>query len=177
MAYVAMTLKDWVAANPDYDKFPGTVSGKPLIYQLAEGSPSLLAEDWFVWNWITEFPDISQSPATADISATGNIDRSLIAIVPDAPAASEILVNLGEDTDLAIDSIEGLVDAYQTGLAAGKKFYLGNFMGIGKKSEIYQASVAWTSGLLGAFPDPVTTNIAVTPNLGGYHKYEAITNA
>lgn len=175
--YTPKTLAAWIAENPDYNKFPGTVSGAPMIYQAAnEGSLSLDAKDWLVWDRITEFPDLSQTPSSADISTTGKIARSLIATVPDAPSPSDLTINLGEDTDEGIDAIEGIIEAYQDALAAEKRFYIGHFMGVGKKSEIYQAALAWTSGLLGAFPDPVQTALSVTPNLGAYHKFEVITD-
>lgn len=177
MAYTPVTLKAWLTANPEYNKFPGTVSGKPMIYQAATaGSPLLTAESWFVFDWITEFPDMAQSPATADITTTGKVARSLIPIVPDAPSPSDLSVFLGEDTDAAVDAIEGIVAAYQTALSSGNKMYFANFMGTDKKSEIYEGAISWTSGFLGAFPDPVTTNVSVTPNLGAYHKYDKITN-
>ena len=174
---MAKTLKVWLTENPGYNAFPGTVSGKPMIYQTGPaGAPTLTAEDWFVWDWISEFPDLSQSPAVADISTTGSTSRKLLGIVPDAPTASDLSVNLTEDTDAGINAIEELVEAYKTAIDAGEVLYIGHFMGEGKKSQIYQAGVAWTSGLLGAFPDPVTTNVAVTPNLGAYNKYQVITN-
>ena len=176
MPYTPLTLKAWITANPNYDAFAGTVSGKPLIYQAAAtGTPTLTATTWFVWDKLTEFPDLAQSPATADISTTGSTARKLIATVPDAPSPSELTIMLGEDTDAGIDAIEGLVAAFKAKVPAGK-FLLGHFMGVAKKSEIYEASVNWSGSLMGAFPDPVETTISVTPNLGGYHKFEVITN-
>ncbi len=174
MAYVEKTLTAWLGDNLDYNKFPGTVAGKPLIYQAADGDPSLDADDWKVWDYIGEFPDLTQTPATADITTTGKVARSLIEIVPDAPAPSDLEINLGVDTDGTIDAIEGLVKVYQDALAADKKLYFGHFMGDGKKSQIYQGAVSWNSGLNGAFPDPVTTTISITPDLGAYNKYQVI---
>lgn len=176
MAYTPQTLKAWIAENPNYSQYPGTVAGKPLIYQVAPiGAPVMEDSKWFVFDWITEFPDLTQSPATADITSTGKTARQLIEIVPDAPSPSAITINLGVDTDAAIDAIEGLVAEYQEGLAGGKRLYLGNYMGEDKKSEVYEGSVSWISGFAGAFPDPITTDISITPNLGGYHKFEKIT--
>ena len=176
MAYTPKTLAAWLTDNPNYDQYKGTVSGKPLIYQAKEGSPSLEAKDWYVWDWISEFPDLAQSPAEADISKTGSVNRVIIPTVPDAPSASELEVFLGTDTDEGIEALEGIQDAFDTALEGGEKFYLGHFMGIGKRSQIYQASVAWQMNTNGAYPDPITSGITITPNLGGYNKFEKITN-
>lgn len=177
MAYTPQTLKDWIAANPKYNDFPGTVSGKPLIYQAAaKGAVELTATDWFVWDWVTEFPDLAQSPATEDVSTTGATARKLLAIVPDAPSASELTVFLGQDTDAGIDALEGLEAAHQAAITAQQTFYIGHFMGVDKKSEIYAAGVNWAGGITGAFPDPVETMISITPNLGEYHEFKKITN-
>ena len=177
MAYTPQTLKDWIAANPSYNDFPGTVSGKPLIYQAAAvGAVTFAAADWFVWDWVTEFPDLTQSPATEDVSTTGSVARKLLAVVPDAPAASELTVYLGQNTDAGIDALEGFETAHQAAIAADQVFYIGHFMGVDKKAEIYAAGVNWNSGITGTFPDPVETAISITPNLGVYHQFKAITN-
>lgn len=177
MAYTPLTLKAWMAANPGYNAFAGTTSGKPLIYQVAASVPLKTAESWFVWDYVSEFPDLAQSPATADISTTGKTARVTIATVADAPSASDLEVFLGEDTDKTLEAVEGIELAYQAALVAGSKFFLGHFMGADKSSEVYQAGISWASGIMGTFPDPLTTQVSITPNLGGYHdKKFVITN-
>ena len=175
MAYVKQTLAEWVVANPDYNKYAGTTSGMPLIYQAKEGTPDLTPEKWFVWDWVTSTPDLSQAPAESDVSPTGVVVRRTIPTVPDAPSASDLTVYLGQDTDLAIDSCEGIDTDYQTARAAGQTFYLANFLGLGKKSQIYAASVAW-SGTLNEveFPEPQETTLTITPNSGVYNKSQVI---
>lgn len=175
MAYVEKTLQEWIQENPDYNTYAGTAAGVPLVYQTAAGAPSLEASSWKVWDWVSELPDTNQAPAEADISTTGKTARSLLPIVPDAPAASELEINLGADTDAAIDALEALVEAYQGALKAGETFYLAHFLGEGKKSQIYAAAVSWGGGINGTFPDPLTTTIAITPDLGKYNKHQAIT--
>lgn len=172
---MAQTLTEWITANPNYNKYPGTVSGKPWIYQAAKGNPSLTTDDWYVFDMSDTFPDLSQSPSTVDISTTGAIERKLIPTVPDAPSPTDANVFLGQNTDIGIQSIQDLVLANDEAITAGETFYMGNFLGIGKMSEIYAASVSWTSGVTGSFGDALATNISVTPNLGVYHKYEVIT--
>lgn len=168
------TLTAWITANPEYNKYPGTVSGKPWICQVATGNPSLTADDWYVFDMSDTFPDLSQSPATVDITTTGSIARRLIPTVPDAPSPTDAQVFLGQDTDQGIEDIEELIALNETA-TDGKKFYMGNFLGIGKKSEIYAASVSWTSGIGGSVTEALVTNISITPNLGVYHKREVIT--
>lgn len=168
------TLDQWIAENPNYNQFAGTVAGVPLVYQVAEDKPILDTASWIVWDWVTELPDTNQAPAEADITTTGKTARSLIPTVPDAPAASELEVNLGQDTDAAIDAIEAFVDAYQGAIEEGKTLFIAHFLGEGKKSQIYAASVAWGGGINGAFPDPIVTTISITPDLGKYNKREVI---
>ncbi len=106
----AQTLTAWLAAHPDYMRYNGVVAGKPILYQAAPaGAPTLVSDDWFVWDYATAFPDLSQSPTTVDISTTGSIDRNLIPGVPDAATASDIQVWLGADTDSTIDAIEEFI--------------------------------------------------------------------
>ena len=38
-------------------------------------------------------------------------------------------------------------------------------MGADKSSEVYQAGISWASGIMGTFPDPLTTQVSITPNL------------
>lgn len=171
----AMTLADWMTENPNYNKYPGTVSGKPWAYQAKSGAPSLSADDWFVFDMSDTFPDLSQSPSTVDISTTGATERKLIPTVPDAPSPTDASVFLGQDTDTGVSNIQELISANDDAISSGETFYMMNFLGIGKKSEIYAASVSWTSGISGTFGEALTTNVSVTPNLGVYHKYEVIT--
>ena len=175
MAYTEKTLQAWLTENPDYNKFAGTGAGAPLLYQVADGNPELTADAWNVWDWVPETPDTDQAPATEDITTTGKTARTLIDIVPDAPSASEIEINLGKDTDAAIEAIQGIVAAYQGALTEGKTFYLCHFLGVDKKSQIYAASVSWGGGIKINFPDPTTTSVSFTPNLGAYNKHEVIT--
>ena len=83
----AMTLAEWITANPNYNKYPGTVSGKPWAYQAATGEPTLTASSWHVFDMSDTFPDLSQSPATIDISTTGATERKLFPSVPDSPSS------------------------------------------------------------------------------------------
>lgn len=177
MAYVEKTLKDWLTENPDYNKFSGTGSGAPLLYQVADGNPSLSSEDWIVWDWVPETPDTDQAPANADISTTGSLARKLIETVPDAPTATDIEVSLGRDTDAGIDAIQGIVSAYRGTLTSGDTFYLAHFLGAGKKSQIYAAAVSWSESVKINFPDPTTANVSFTPDLGKYNKFQVITDA
>lgn len=169
MAYSPLTLEAWITANPGYNAFAGTTSGKPLIYQVAAETPLKTAASWMVWDYVSEFPDVSQSPATADITTTGKTARVVLSTVADAPAASDLEVFLGEDTDKTLEAVEGIEKAYQDALTAGSKFFIGHFMGEDKSSEVYQAGFAWASGIMGTFPDPLTTQVSITPNLGGFH--------
>ena len=175
MAYVEKTLQEWITENPNYREFSGTTAGVPLAFQSAAGAPDLEASKWKVWDWVSELPDTNQAPAEADISTTGKTSRSLLPIVPDAPAASELEIKLGADTDAAIDALEALVSEYQDALKASETFYLAHFLGEGKKSQIYAAAVSWGGGINGTFPDPLTTTIAITPDLGKYNKHQEIT--
>ena len=175
MAYTPQTLKAWLTANPNYDAFKGTAAGTPLIYQIKAGEPSLDAADWFVGDYSNEFPDTAQSPANADVTPTGRTSRVTLQIVPDAPAASELPIFLGEDTDATLDAIEGLVQEYQ-GKASGELLYMGNFLGEGKKTLVYAASISWDAGINGTFPDPTETSLSVTPSFGDYKKLVTITN-
>ena len=176
MAYTEQTLKAWLALNPDYNKFAGTGAGAPLLYQVADGAPALTSGKWNVWDWVPETPDTDQAPANADITTTGKTARTLIDTVPDAPSASDIEISLGKDTDKAIEAIQGLVAAYQGALEEGKTFYLCHFLGIGKLSQIYASSVSWGGGIKVNFPDPTTTNVSFTPDLGKYNKLQVITD-
>lgn len=175
MAYTPKTLAAWITENTNYDAFKGTAAGAPLIYQISAGTPTLAAADWFVWDYATEFPDTSQAPASADITTTGRTRRVSLNIVPDAPSASELPVPLGEDTDATLEAIEGFVAVYQ-GRAAGERLHIGNFLGVGKKTLVYAASVSWDAGINGTFPDPTDTTLSVTPNFGEYRELVVITN-
>lgn len=171
MAYTEVLLNAWVEDNPNYNAFAGTASGKPLLYQTAANGAALLktAASWKVWNYISEFPDLAQSPESGDISKTGSTARELIPLVPAAPSASELEVFLGQDTDATLDAFDALIASYQTAIAAGEKLFLCNFMGIDKRSEVYEANVSASGGIMGTFPDPLTKTLSVTPNLGGFH--------
>lgn len=172
----AMTLTAWIAAHPDYGKYQGIVSGKPMLYQAAPaGAPVLTADSWYVWDYASSFVDLTQSPTTVDISTTGSTDRNLIPGVPDAPSPSDVQIWLGVDTDSALDAIDEIIAANQAAISGGERFYLCNFLGLGKRSEIFEANVTHNSGLVGAFSEAVSTNISVTPNLGAYHKFQIIT--
>lgn len=175
MAYTPIKLSDWLTSNPDYGTYKGTLSGAPLIYQAAAAEPSLEPTAWNVFDYVTGTPDLSQAPAEADISPTGVTVRRVIPIVPDAPSATDLTVYLGQDTDATIEALEDITEAYQTAIAAGQKFYLGYFLGAGKKSPVFAAAVNW-SGTLSEieFPDPLETTLTITPNLGGYNKWQAI---
>lgn len=177
MAYVAKTLKQWLTENPNHTEFRGTAAGVPLIYQASAGvAPTLAAEDWFVWDYAIALPDTTQSATNADITPTGRIARVLIPTVPDAPASSDIEVPLGTDSDVTIDALEGLNNAYQEAVTASKKFYLGSFLGIGNKSPVYAASVSWSKAFVINFPEPITSTISITPSLGDYNELVTITN-
>lgn len=173
---MATTLQEWITANPNHDEFKGTAAGVPMAYQVAEGAPTLDANDWTVWDYAPELPDTSQSPAEADITPTGRTARVLIPIVPDAPSATEIDVNLGQDTDGTLDAIQELIDAYQGAAAQGKQLFLLHYLGAGVKSQVYAASVTWDKSIVAPFPDPLTTTVAVTPNLGVYNELKTITS-
>ena len=175
MAYVKVKLSEWLLANPNYDSFKGTAAGTPLIYQIKVGAPGLTAEDWYVWDYSNEFPDTSQSPANADVSPTGKTNRVLLNIVPEAPAASELPVFLGEDTDATLDAVQGFVDEYKA-KEQGALLYLGNFLGVGKKTLVYAAAISWDAGISGTFPDPTETTLSVTPSFGDYRELVTITN-
>ena len=175
MAYTPVTLKAWLVANPEHDSFKGTAAGTPLIYQIKSGAPTVTAEDWFVWDYSNEFPDTAQSPANADVTPTGRTSRVTLQIVPDAPAASELPVFLGEDTDVTIEAIKGFVKEYQD-KAEGELLYMGNFLGVGKITPIYAASISWDTGINGTFPDPLETSLSVTPSFGDYKGEVTITN-
>lgn len=175
MAYTPQTLKAWLAANPNYDSFKGTAAGTPLIYQIKAGAPELTAEKWYVWDYSNEFPDTSQSPANADVTPTGKTNRVLLNIVPEAPAASELPVFLGEDTDATLDAVQGFVDEYKE-REQGALLYLGNFLGVGKKTLVYAAAISWDAGISGTFPDPTETTLSVTPSFGDYRELVTITD-
>lgn len=176
MAFVEVTLKDWIAKNPDYLDFKGTVAGSPLIYQVAAGAPTKDAADWKVFDHITEAPDLSQSPSEEDITPTGRTRRVMIATVPDAPASTDIPINLGVNTTQTVEDLKGFVGVYNTAKAAGEKLYLGAFLGLEELSYAYAAGISWNSGPQGAFAEPWTTNLTITPNLGEYSEWIKITN-
>jgi hypothetical protein len=172
----AMTLTAWLAANPDNNKYAGIVAGKPMMYHSGTaGAPSLDTDDWYVFDYITEFPDLSQTPTEVDISTTGSTSRKTIPGVPDAVASTAATVNMGQNTDQCVDDILEVVEANQTAITEGKTFYLADFMGMTMKSFIYAASITWNSGPLGAFGDAITTTVGITPNMGAYSQWQKFT--
>lgn len=175
MAYTPIKLSDWLTNNPSYAKYTGTLAGAPLIYQAAATEPSLEPTAWNVFDYVSGTPDLSQAPSEADISPTGVTIRRVIPTVPDAPSATDLSVFLGQDTDATIEALEGIGEAYQTAIAAGQKFYLAYFLGAGKKSQVFSGAVVW-SGTLDEveFPDPLSSTLTITPNLGDYNKWQTI---
>ena len=171
MAYTPDKLSAWILANPNYNAFAGTASGKPLLVQTAANGAALLktAVSWEVWNFVPEWADLSQSAASQDYSRTGDTVRRMMAVVPDAPSPSELEVTLGEDTDVGLEAFDYLLEKQATAYEAGEKLYLCHFMGIGKRSEVYEATVSADGGNIGVFPDPITKMLSVTPNMGGFH--------
>lgn len=176
MAYVEETLKAWIARNPNHNQYRGTAAGVPLIYQATSGAPSTKAEDWIVWDYAIALPDTTQAATNADITSTGKIARSLIQTVPDAPAASDLEVPLGAQTDETLDALEGIAAAYQDALTAGETFYLGSFFGLDVKSPVYAGAVAYSKSFVINFPDPMTTTISITPSLGDFNELLVITD-
>lgn len=177
MAYTPLKLSDWLAANPNHLEFRGTAAGTPLIYQAKEGAPGLTTDDWYVWDYTPELPDTEQAATNADITPTGRIARVLLNTVPDAPAASDLEIPLGANTDEGLDALDGLSGAYRDAMDANEIFYLGTFLGVGNKSPVYAASVSWSKSINGTFPDPLTSTISVTPSPGTYQDLVVITEA